>query len=75
MEDLRISLSDRQQAFVDEQVAAGDYTDPTAYVAALSEAEAQAKLETLLLAGLEGEQTHWTDADAEALLRLAQTGR
>ena len=78
MEDLRISLSDRQQAFVDEQVEAGDYSDPAAYVAALIEAEAkaqaQAKLEALLLEGLRGEATEWTEADAEALVRLAETG-
>ena len=78
MEDLHISLSDRQQAFVDEQVAAGDYSDPAAYVAALIEAEAkaqaQARLEALLLAGLDSDEEEWTEADWEALERRAAGG-
>lgn len=79
MENLHIALSDRQQAFVDEQVATGDYGgDPAAYVAALIEAEAkaqaQAKLEALLLAGLDSEEEEWTEADWEALERRAAGG-
>lgn len=78
MEDLHISLSDRQQAFIDEQVAAGDYSDPAAYVAALIEAEARAqaqvKLENLLLEGLASEETDWTEADWQALERRAAGG-
>ena len=78
MDDLRISLSDRQQAFVDEQVAAGDYGNAAHYVSALIEAEAKAraqeKLEALLLEGLEGEETEWTEADWDDLRKLAAGG-
>jgi putative addiction module CopG family antidote len=77
MEDIRISLSDRQQAFLDEQVASGDYASASEYVGALIDAEAKAKaqekLEALLLEALdeEGEDEEWTDADWEALRRRA----
>ena len=78
MDDLRISLSDRQRAFVDEQVASGDYSDAAQYVAALIEAEARAraqeKLEALLLEGLDGEAEEWTEADWDELRKLAAGG-
>lgn len=78
MDDLRISLSDRQQAFVDEQVASGDYSDAAQYVAALIEAEAKAraqeKLEALLLEGLDSEDEEWTEADWDELRKLAAGG-
>lgn len=71
MDDIRISLSDTQQAFVTEQVEAGHYADAAEYVSALIEAEAkaqaQAKLEALLLEGLEGESSEWTEADWDEL--------
>ena len=78
MEGLHISLSDRQQAFVDEQVATGDYSDAADYVAALIEAEAKAraqeKLEALLLEGLKEEAEEWTEADWDELRSLAAGG-
>ena len=78
MDDLRISLSDQQQAFVDEQVASGDYSDAAQYVAALIEAEAKAraqeKLEALLLEGLDSEDEEWTEADWDELRKLAAGG-
>jgi antitoxin ParD1/3/4 len=78
MEDLHIPLSENQQAFVDEQVAVGDYESPADYVAALilaeQRAQAQARLEALLLEGLEGEATEWTEADSLELMRLAREG-
>ena len=71
MDDLRISLSDLQRAFVDEQVAGGVYSSAEQYVEALIEDEAKAsakeKLEALLLEGLDSEETDWTDADWEVL--------
>lgn len=80
MEDLHISLSDRQQAFVDEQVSAGEFASAADYVAALIDAEAKAKaqekLEALLLEALDedGPDEEWTDADWEAL-RARVAGR
>ena len=78
MDDLRISLSDPLQTFVDEQVATGDYSDAADYVAALIEAEAKAraqeKLEALLLEGLEEEAEEWTEADWDELRKLAAGG-
>lgn len=78
MDDLRISLSDPLQSFIDEQVATGDYRDAAAYVGALIQAEAkaraQAKLEALLLEGLEEEAEEWTEADWDELRKLAAGG-
>ena len=78
MNDLRISLTDPLQTFVDEQVAAGDYGNAADYVAALIEAEAKAraqeKLEALLLEGLDSEETEWTEADWVDLRRRAAGG-
>ena len=71
MDDIRISLPDIEKAFVDEQVAEGDYASASDYVAALihaqAKAKAQEKLEALLLAGLEGEDIEWTDANWDEL--------
>ena len=78
MDDLRISLSDPLQSFIDEQVASGDYSNAADYVAALIEAEAKAraqeKLEALLLVGLDSEETEWTEADWDDLRRRAAGG-
>ena len=78
MDDLRISLSDPLQTFVDEQVATGDYSNAADYVAALIQAEAKAraqeKLEALLLEGLDSEETEWTEADWDDLRRRAAGG-
>jgi antitoxin ParD1/3/4 len=79
MEDLRISLSAPEHAFLDEQAtsqghaSAEDYA--TAVIRAELKAKAQERLEALLVEGLEGEATEWTDADSERLLRLATSGR
>ena len=78
MDDLRISLSDPLQTFVDEQVATGDYSNAADYVAALIQAEAKAraqeKLEALLLEGLDSEETEWTEADWDDLRCRASGG-
>lgn len=78
MDDLRISLSDPLQSFIDEQVASGDYRNAADYVAALIEAEAKARaqerLEALLLEGLDSEETEWTEADWDDLRRRAAGG-
>jgi antitoxin ParD1/3/4 len=71
MDDIRLNLPEIDRAFVDAQVAEGDYADAAEYVAALVRAEAKAKaqekLEALLLEGLEGEDIEWTDADWDKL--------
>jgi antitoxin ParD1/3/4 len=71
MDILTITLPDAQQAFVDDLVSDGQYASPSDYFAELvkadQKAKALAKLEALLLEGLEGEATEWTDADWEAL--------
>jgi antitoxin ParD1/3/4 len=71
MDDIRLTLPEIDKAFVDAQVAEGDYASPAEYVAALIHAEAKAKaqekLEALLLEGLEGDDIEWTDADWDKL--------
>lgn len=76
---MNISLPHRLKAWIEGQVADGRYSSASEYIRELiradEKAKAQAKLEDLLLAGLEGEETDWTEADSAALLRLAATGR
>jgi antitoxin ParD1/3/4 len=64
MDDIRITLSDSSKAFVDAQVAEGNYSSASecidAALRAKAKAEAQEKLEGLLLEGLEGEDIAWT---------------
>jgi antitoxin ParD1/3/4 len=75
MEDMNISLPSSQQAYVEDQVASGNYPSVSEFVAELihadQRAKAQAKLEDLLLEGLEGEETEWTEADWDMLRRRA----
>ena len=72
MDDLNISLPASQQAFAEDQVADGHYPSVSDYLSDLiradQKARAQEKLEAVLLEGLEGEATPWTEADWEALL-------
>jgi antitoxin ParD1/3/4 len=79
MDSMNISLPHRLKAWIEGQVADGRYSSASEYIRELiradEKAKAQAKLEDLLLAGLEGEETDWTEADSAALLRLAATGR
>jgi antitoxin ParD1/3/4 len=79
MDSMNISLPSALKAFVDGHVAEGHYATASEYVRELirndAKAKAQARLEDLLLEGLEGEATEWTEADSEKLLRLAANGR
>lgn len=79
MDDLRINLSEREYAFLDEEASAAGHASVEDYAASVIRAElkakAQGKLEALLAADLQGEATEWTKADSERLLRLAATGR
>lgn len=76
---MNISLPSPLKAYVDGQVAEGGYASVSEYMRELvradQKAKAQEKLEAFLLEGLEGEETEWTEADSEKLLRLATTGR
>lgn len=76
---MNISLPHRLKAWIEGQVADGRYSSASEYIRELiradEKAKAQARLEDLLLAGLEGEETDWTEGDSAALLRLAATGR
>jgi antitoxin ParD1/3/4 len=71
MDDIRSSLSDISKAFVDAHMADGTYASVSecidAALRAQAKAEAQEKLEALLLEGLEGEDIEWTDADWDKL--------
>lgn len=75
MDSMNISLPHRLKAWVEGQVADGRYSSASEYVRELiridEKTKAQAKLEELLLEGLEGEETEWTEADWVALRRRA----
>jgi antitoxin ParD1/3/4 len=75
MDDLHINLSDREYAALGAHAAEAGHASAEDYAAALIrmdlKAKAQEKLEALLLEGLQGEATEWTDADWEALRRRA----
>jgi antitoxin ParD1/3/4 len=79
MDSMNISLPSALKAFVDGHVAEGHYATASEYVRELirnaAKAKAQARLDALLLEGLEGEATEWTEADSARLMRLASTGR
>lgn len=79
MKHVSITLSAAHETFVDEQVASGRYASVGEFLADLidakARAEAQERLEMLLLEGLEGDATEWTDADTERLERRAVNGR
>lgn len=78
MDSMNISLPHRLKAWIEGQVAEGRFSSASEYVRDLvradEKAKAQARLEGLLLEGLEGEATEWTEADSESLLRLAANG-
>jgi antitoxin ParD1/3/4 len=65
METMNIALPKPMKAFIQEQVTQGEYSSASEYVRELIRADqkrkAEAKLEALLLEGLEGEGTRVTD--------------
>ena len=75
MDSMNISLPSALKAFVDGHVAEGHYATASEYVRELirndAKAKAQAKLDALLLEGLEGEDMEWTAADWNRLRRRA----
>ena len=80
MERVNISLPMPLKRFVDEQIAAGRFSGASEYVRdpirGDKKREADARLEVLLLEGLEGEESpltreDWTTIRKEALARVA----
>ena len=78
MKHVSIPLSEPQQAFVDAQVAEGNYPDAEACVAAAVQAAAKAwaqdKLEALLMQGLESPRVLWTATSMDEIRREANLG-
>lgn len=64
MNSMNISLPHRLKAWVEGQVAEGRFSSASEYVRDLiradEKAKARAKLDDLLLEGLEGEDAEWT---------------
>ena len=76
MSSMNISLPDGLKAYVDSQVAEGRYASASEYIRDLiradEKAKAWAKLDALLIEGLDSEETEWTEEDARALIRMAE---
>jgi antitoxin ParD1/3/4 len=77
MQSMNISLPDPLKEFVDGQIAQGRYSSVSEYVRELIRADekrkAQEQLETLLLKGLEGDETAFTHDDWQAIRQEALT--
>ena len=75
MESMNISLPEPLKQFVDGQIAAGRYSSASEYVRELIRADekrkAEERLETLLLEGLQGEESELTAADWKAIRKQA----
>jgi len=73
---MNISLPEPLKRFVDGQIAAGRYSSVSEYVRELirddEKRKAQERLETLLLEGLQGEETELTRDDWAAIRKEAQ---
>jgi antitoxin ParD1/3/4 len=78
MNSMNISLPSALKAFVDDHVAQGHYATASEYVRELirndAKARAQAKLEELLLEGLDSETIEWTEDHWNDLRKLAANG-
>lgn len=76
MESMNISLPEPLKQFVDGQIATGRYSSASEYVRELiredEKRKAQERLETLLLEGLQGEETELTLDDWAAIRKEAQ---
>jgi antitoxin ParD1/3/4 len=79
MQTMNISLPEPLKQFVDHQIAEGRYSSASEYIRQLirddEKRKAGERLETLLLAGLEGEETeltreHFDNIRKEALAEL-----
>ena len=75
MESMNISLPEPLKAFVDGQISTGRYSSASEYVRELIRADekrkAEEQLESLLLAGLKGEDTVMSRADWQQIRQEA----
>ena len=75
---MNISLPGPLKAFIDGQVAGGRYSSASEYVRELVRADEKRKaremLETMLLEGLAGPETPWTNEDMERIRASARAG-
>jgi len=75
MESMNISLPEPLKAFVDSQISTGRYSSASEYVRELIRADekrkAEEQLESLLLAGLKGEETVTSRADWQQIRQEA----
>ncbi len=75
MESMNISLPEPLKAFVDSQISTGRYSSASEYVRELIRADekrkAEEQLESLLLAGLKGEETVMSCADWQQIRQEA----
>ena len=75
MESMNISLPEPLKAFVDSQISTGRYSSVSEYVRELIRADekrkAEEQLESLLLAGLKGEETVMSRADWQQIRQEA----
>ena len=73
MKHVIIRLADSQGAVLEERTVEGEYSTIDEYVAAMVAADgderARERFEALLMEGLEGDATEWTDADWAELRR------
>ena len=76
MSTIGIQLPDALKAFVDQQVAKGEYRDASEFVQSLLEAEVRRRIgrevEQALLEAADGPFADWTEEDVEDIRR---TGR
>ena len=75
MESMNISLPEPLKAFVDSQISTGRYSSASEYVRELIRADekrkAEEQLESLLLAGLKGEEAVMSRADWQQIRQEA----
>jgi antitoxin ParD1/3/4 len=75
MESMNISLPEPLKQFVDGQISTGRYSSASEYVRELIRADEKRKVEeqfeTLLLQGLQGEETTMSRADWQAIRQEA----
>lgn len=75
MQTMNISLPEPLKEFVDHQIAEGRYSSASEYIRELirddEKRKAKERLETLLLEGLEGEETELTRADFDNIRKQA----
>jgi antitoxin ParD1/3/4 len=76
MSTIGINLPDTLKAFIDKQVASGRYSDASAFMQSLLEAEVQRQIgrevEQMLLEVTDGPFEDWTEKDVEDIRRAGQ---